>query len=363
MKYYAVGSAVRECSPEVMAMGSDAGGQYRYSADGAKIYGTLGIEGTTYEIGYGCVRESLGDGIAGKVFLDFGCGAGRTTFFLKALGAEHVYGVDHDRNMLGLALAARPGGVEFFLISDAIPLPDEAADGAISLTVFVEIRTMAAMSKACGEVARVLRRGSPFIMMSVSPMAFGHTFRSFGYPAAEPLQSGDITTAIVAAPGGQFPIDDTYWTEEDYRGALAQAGFAVASVDYPRPRDHAAWSQIVPAETYLPGDQAETCRHPAAGRASPLPDGQPRRMMAAWHRCRAMSGASTARSRHGAANRNAWRRARDFPSGCGGLRSAVRITARRPARHCLRDTGWPGVTVARPIPRSASRWRRRCQPC
>ena len=31
-------------------MGSDAGGQYRYGADGAKIYGTLGIEGTTYEM-------------------------------------------------------------------------------------------------------------------------------------------------------------------------------------------------------------------------------------------------------------------------------------------------------------------------
>ena len=222
--------------------GSDAGGQYRYSADGAKIYGTLGIQGTTYEIGYDCVRESLGDGIAGKVFLDFGCGAGRSTFFLKALGAEHVYGVDHDQNMLDLVLAARLDGTEFFLIADIIPLPDEAADGAISLTVFVEIRTMAAMNKACREVARILRHGSPFIVMSLNPMAFGHTFRSFGYPTAEPLQSGDITTAVVTAPGGRVFIDDTYWTEEDYRAALVQAGFTVTAIDYPRPHDPAAWS-------------------------------------------------------------------------------------------------------------------------
>jgi SAM-dependent methyltransferase len=225
-----------------MVMGSDAAGPYRYSADGAKIYGTLGVEGTTYEIGYDCVRESLGDGIAGKAFLDFGCGAGRSTFFLKALGAEHVYGVDHDQNMLDLALATKRDGVEFFLIADVIPLPDEAVDGAISLTVFVEIRTMAAMSKVCSEVARVLRHGSPFIVMSVSPMAFGRTFRSFGYPTAEPLQSGEITTAIVTAPGGQVSIDDTYWTEEDYRGALVQAGFTVAAIDYPRPHDPVAWS-------------------------------------------------------------------------------------------------------------------------
>ena len=223
-------------------MGSDAGGPYRYSADGAKIYGTLGIEGTTYEIGYACVRESLGDGIAGKAFLDFGCGAGRSTFFLKALGAEHVYGVDHDQNMLDLSLATKRDGVEFFLIADVIPLPDEAVDGAISLTVFVEIRTMAAMSEACSEVARVLRHGSPFIVMSVSPMAFGHTFRSFGYPTAKPLQSGDITTAIVTAPAGQVSIDDTYWTEEDYRSALVQAGFTVTAIDYPRPHDPGTWS-------------------------------------------------------------------------------------------------------------------------
>jgi hypothetical protein len=85
--------------------------------------------------------------------------------------------------------------------------------------------------------------------------------------------------------------------------------------------------------------------------------------MAAWHRSRAMSGASTARSQHGAVSRNAWRRARGFPSGCGGLRTAVRITARRPARRWLRDIGWPGVTVARLVPRSLSRWQRRCPPC
>jgi SAM-dependent methyltransferase len=220
----------------------DAGNQYRYSAEGAEIYGSLGIEGTTYEIGYDRVRESLGDGITGKVFLDFGCGAGRSTAFLKALGAGLVYGVDHNPSMLDRAVATKLDGAEFLLIADTIPLPDEAVDGAISLTVFVEIRTITAMSAVCTEVARVLRRGSPFILMSVSPMAFGHKFRSFGYLTTEPLQSGSITTTIVTAPGGQISIDDTYWTEEDYRGALVQAGFTVGAVDYPRPRDPSAWS-------------------------------------------------------------------------------------------------------------------------
>ena len=98
------------------------------------------------------------------------------------------------------------------------------------------------MRRVCGEVARVLRKGSMFIVMSGSPAAFGHTFRSFRYPAAEDLQSGSFVKCVVTAPGGQFSIDDTYWAEEDYRDALMQAGFTVTAIDYPRPHDPSGWS-------------------------------------------------------------------------------------------------------------------------
>jgi hypothetical protein len=51
-----------------------------------------------------------------------------------------------------------------------------------------------------------------------------------------------LTTAVITAAGGQFAIDDTYWTEEDYRDALVQAGFAVTAIDYPGPHDPSVWS-------------------------------------------------------------------------------------------------------------------------
>ena len=57
-------------------MGSDAGGRYSYTDGNAELYGSLGIEGTTYQIGFDAVAELLGD-ISGKTFLDFGCGTGR----------------------------------------------------------------------------------------------------------------------------------------------------------------------------------------------------------------------------------------------------------------------------------------------
>ena len=222
-------------------MGSAAGGRYSYTAGNARLYGSLGIEGTTYQIGFDTVRELLGP-IKGKIFLDFGCGAGRSAAFLRALGARHVYGVDHDQDMIGEAESRGLSGVTFFHSDGPIPLPDASADGAVSLNVFVEIRTPGEMRRACAEIARTLRPGGSFILESSSPMAFGHTFRSYRYPHAGPLRSGDTTACIVTTPDGQLVIQDTYWTEDDYTGALEHAGLIVSAIAYPRPRTPAAWT-------------------------------------------------------------------------------------------------------------------------
>jgi hypothetical protein len=37
-------------------------------------------------------------------------------------------------------------------------------------------------------------------------------------------------------------IQDTYWTEDDYVVTVRQAGLTVTTIDYPRPRDPAAWA-------------------------------------------------------------------------------------------------------------------------
>jgi SAM-dependent methyltransferase len=222
-------------------MGSDADGRYRYTDADAELYGSLGIEGTTYQIGFDAVAKLLGD-VRGKTFLDFGCGNGRSARFLRSLGVQHVYAVDHAQNMIDQALTQRLDSVTFIHIDSTIPLPDTSVDGAVSMSVFIEIRTRGAMTRACAEIARILRAGAAFVLESSSPMAFGHTFRSFSYPHAGPLRSGDTTPCIVIAPRGPIVIKDTYWTEHDYVDAIEQAGLTVTTIDYPRPRDPAAWS-------------------------------------------------------------------------------------------------------------------------
>ena len=144
--------------------------------------------------------------------------------------------------MIEKALARRLAGVVFTRIDEVIPLPGESVDVAVGLNVFIEIRTLAEMTRICREVARTLRPGSRFFVESTSPLAFGHTFRSYRYPAARELRSGEVTPCIVTTPAGELVIDDTYWTEADYVSALREAGLTITAIGYPMPRDPSAWS-------------------------------------------------------------------------------------------------------------------------
>src|SRR5690242_19155353 len=112
-------------------MEADSSDQFRYTFRGAELYGALGIEGTSYEIGFEAVRLALGD-IQGRVLLDCGCGTGRSAAFLKSLGAGRVYGVDRDQDMIDGALAQRLTNAVFMRIDEVIPLPDEPFPASFS---------------------------------------------------------------------------------------------------------------------------------------------------------------------------------------------------------------------------------------
>jgi SAM-dependent methyltransferase len=172
-------------------VGSDAGGRYSYTNGNAQLYGSLGIDGTTYQIGFDAVAGLLGDS-RGKIFLDFGCGAGRSARFLKELGAQHVYAVDHDQNMIDQALSQALDGVTFVHIDGSIPLSNASIDGAVSMNAFIEIRRIETMTRICAEIARTLRPGALFVLQSASPGAFGHTFRNISYPHFRSAKSGQV---------------------------------------------------------------------------------------------------------------------------------------------------------------------------
>lgn len=205
---------------------------YSYSRENAKIYSELGVIGTTYEVSFNEMARLLGD-LRGKTVLDYGTGTGRSARLLQTLGAHKVIGVDHDQNMINQATLNGTTGIEFHQIKDdTIPLPDNSIDVAISAHVFVEMKTMQEMQKATNEIFRVLKPSGTVVVISTSPTSVGHDYVSYQYKKRENLHSGDSITCIVKGEK-PFEIDDTYWTEKDYRSVLEQANLRKIKISYP----------------------------------------------------------------------------------------------------------------------------------
>lgn len=102
---------------------------------------------------------------AGLAVLDVGCGSGGVARLLAARGSGLVLGIDRDPLLLALArrLAARVGLAHraVFLRADALalPFPDHAFDGAVSLHLSMAVARKRALR---AEAFRVIRPGGFF---------------------------------------------------------------------------------------------------------------------------------------------------------------------------------------------------------
>lgn len=206
---------------------------YEYTQDNAKTYGTLGIQGTTYQPGFDEVKNIFGD-LRGKVALDFGTGAGRTARLLRALGAKKVVGIDHNQTMIDQAASAHEEGLEFIKVGKDLPFDEGTFDVALAAHVLVEVSSIEEMRQISREVCRVLKPGGVFIIVANNSQAIGNDYLSFSYPKpSQKLISGEKIPCTIKKGEESFVIDDYYWSEDDYKDVLEEAGFTV-SMTFPK---------------------------------------------------------------------------------------------------------------------------------
>src|ERR1039457_3827255 len=96
----------------------------------AGAYATLEFA-NTYYLAYRDLPAIISQHVTGTRALDFGCGTGRSTRFLRKLGLE-VTGVDLSENMLRIARAVDPSGDYCLVPGDNF---DELDDGAFDLVL------------------------------------------------------------------------------------------------------------------------------------------------------------------------------------------------------------------------------------
>ncbi len=196
-------------------------------------YAELGIEGTQHlafrDIPM-LIREYAGS-IASA--LDYGCGAGRSTRFLKRLGFNAV-GVDTSREMLEQARSKDRLGEYHHIPSGHLPFEDSAFDLVFSSFVFLEVSRIDEIEGILKEMKRVLRKDGIIIFVTASMEATKGTWVSLSYSFPEndrPLHSGDTVKLLIR--GIDVILYDYYWTDDDYRRAAERAGLMLVKLHKP----------------------------------------------------------------------------------------------------------------------------------
>ncbi len=206
----------------------------------AEAYAKLEFPGTYY-LAYRDLPEIFAKHASGKLALDFGCGAGRSTRFIERLGYQAV-GVDIAESMLALARGIDPAG-DYRLIGDDgfAAFKNGSFDLILSAFTFDNIFTRNQKIDILKELRRMLSSQGRFVNLVSAPEIYWHEWASFStkdFPENRSAKCGDIVKIINTDIADSRPVDDIIWPDEDYRRLYAEVGFEVEAKYNPLARSN-----------------------------------------------------------------------------------------------------------------------------
>jgi SAM-dependent methyltransferase len=224
----------------------------------AESYAKLDFPGTYY-LAFRDLPTIIGSVPSGATALDFGCGAGRSTRFLRRLGFD-VMGVDISAEMLAMARAADPEG-SYRLVSDGEPnlVGERGFDLVLSAFTFDNVPGWENKERLLRMIGESLRDGGRFVNLVSSPEIYVHEWASFStkeFPGNTTAKTGDVVRTVMLDVADGRPVDDIFWTAADYREVYRRAGLAVREVHQPlgSSSDPCAWvneTRVAPWTIYV----------------------------------------------------------------------------------------------------------------
>jgi SAM-dependent methyltransferase len=195
----------------------------------ARAYATLQFPGTYY-LAFRDLPALVRHYNHGRRALDFGCGTGRSTRFLRNLGLD-VIGVDISQAMLDQARALDPSG-KYHLVRDSILV--EFAPGSFDVILaaftFDNIPTDEAKADALSGLSTLLAPdGSLFLVVS-SPAIYVNEWASFStrdFPENRQARDGDRVRIVMLDVSDRRPVEDILCTDARYRRLFESAGLGV----------------------------------------------------------------------------------------------------------------------------------------
>jgi SAM-dependent methyltransferase len=159
--------------------------------------------------------------------LDFGCGTGRSTRFLRNLGLE-VIGADISQVMLAQARALDPSG-DYYLVRDGVvgEFAPCSFDVILAAFTFDNMPTDEAKADALSGLNTLLAPdGSLFVLVSSAAIYVNEwaSFSTRDFPENRQAHDGDRVRIVMLDVPDRRPVEDVFCTDMNYQRLFENAG-------------------------------------------------------------------------------------------------------------------------------------------
>jgi SAM-dependent methyltransferase len=173
----------------------------------------------TYHLAFRDLPGVISKHISGKSALDFGCGTGRSTRLLKKLGFTTV-GIDISQDMLDFAKETDPTG-EYAIVTDGNykQLGCGRFNLIQSIFTFDNIPGWNKRINILRSLSELLTPTGKMILLDSNSEIYKNEWASFStkdFPENKNAKTGDIVKIIMTDVDDRRPVEDIFWTEEDY---------------------------------------------------------------------------------------------------------------------------------------------------
>jgi SAM-dependent methyltransferase len=184
----------------------------------------------TYYLAYRDLPGIIAAHVSGNNAVDFGCGTGRSTRFLKQLGFN-VIGIDISADMLQIARDLDKSG-DYRIVSNSkySHLGIGRFDLVQSVFTFDNISGWETRTNILIALRDLLKPTGRIICLDSTPELYTNEWASFStkdFPGNRIAKTGDIVRDIMLDVEDRRPVDDIFWTVPDYHKLFDLAGLKV----------------------------------------------------------------------------------------------------------------------------------------
>lgn len=184
----------------------------------------------TYYLAYRDLPDIISKHVTGNHAIDFGCGTGRSSRFLKQLGFD-VIGIDISKDMLEIARNLDlSGDYQLVLNGKYDHLGLNQFDLVQSIFTFDNIPGWTNRTNILKGLRDLMKPTGKMICLDSTPELYVNEWASFTtkkFPENWTAKTGDIVHDIMLDVEDRRPVKDIFWSMEDYNKLFNLAGLKI----------------------------------------------------------------------------------------------------------------------------------------